>query len=185
MKVIKILRSEQEIIDRFLAIFGLGAVRAAQSRPVQPSYFLYGYNFIQGYIEAGYFKKEEVLLKLLEDSGLEADSGPLGHMFSEIKQTHELSAEIVSAARQWQGGDPEGRNNIVWSTTSYTSMMRQHFERSRNIIFPLAEQLIPPDDEYKIAEAFNRIVFDGAEAPPPEHYEKIIKDLELEAAEWN
>jgi hemerythrin-like domain-containing protein len=184
MKATKILRTEQEMIDRFLAAFGLGATSAAQNRPVKPGFFIYGSNFIKGYIERSYFKKEETLLKCMENNGVPVDHGPLAQMFKEIKQSRELSEDILSGARQWQTGDIDGRNNVIWATSTYTSMMRQHLDRSRNIIFQLAEQVISPDDEHWIAEEFNHIVFKDDEIQPVEHYEKIIKALEDDAQEW-
>lgn len=184
MKATKILRNEQELIDRFLAVFGQGAVNAAQNRPVQPGFFIYAGSFIKEFIEDGYFKKEDVLLKTLEENGMASDSGPLQHMFHEVTLSKEMSSEILAAARQWQAGDIDGRNSIVWASSSYTSMLRQHIDRCRTIIFPLAEQIVPPDDQYKIAEAFNHIVFEGSELHPLEHYEKIVATLEDEADDW-
>jgi len=178
------LRNEQEMIDRFLAALGLGATSAAQNKPVRPGFFIYGSNFIRGYIEGSYFKKEETLLKCLEESGVPSDHGPLAQMFKEIRQSRELSEDILSGARQWQAGDPDGRNNVIWATSSFTAVMRQHIDRSRSIIFQLAEQLISADDEHRIAEEFNHIVFNDDEIQPAEHYEKIIKALEDDADEW-
>ncbi len=138
MKATKILRDEQKMIDRFLAAFVLGTTYAAQNRPVKPGFFIYASNFIKGYIEASYFKKEETLLKSLAENGVASDHGPLAQMFNEIKQSQELSEDIISGARQWQSGDLDGRNNVIWATSTFTSLMRQHIDRSRTIIFQLA-----------------------------------------------
>jgi len=184
MKATKILRNEQELIDRFLAVFGLGAVKAAQNKPVQPGFFIFGCSFIKEFIEGGYFKKEQVLFNAMEESGLGTDSGPLQRMLEEITASQEISSELLAAARQWQEGDLDGRNGIIWATSSYTTMLRQHIERSRSIIFPLAEQVILPDEQYKIAEAYNHIVFEEGEIHPLEHYEKIVASLKDETDEW-
>lgn len=184
MKATKILRNDQELIDRFLAVFGLGAVSAAQNKPVQPGFFIYGSSFIKEFIEGNYFKKEEVLLKTLEENGLASDSGQLQRMLEDIANSKELSAELLAAARQWQAGDMDGRNGIVWAASSYTSVLKQHIDRSRSIIFPLAEQLIPPEEQYKIAESYNHIVFEEGENHPVEHYEKIVAALKDETDDW-
>lgn len=120
----------------------------------------------------------------MEESGLGSDSGPLQRMFEEITASQKMSSELLDAARQWQAGDIDGRNGIIWTTSSYTTLLRQHIERSRSIIFPLAEQVIPPDEQYKIAEAYNHIVFDASEIHPFEHYEKIVTALEEESDDW-
>ncbi len=184
MKATRILRNEQELIDRFLAVFGLGAINAAQNKPVQPGFFIYGCRFIAEFIEGIYFKKEQVLLNALEKSGLASDNSSLQHMLEDIENSHVMSEELLAAARQWQAGDIDGRNSIIWATSSYTSMLRQHIDRSRSIIFPLAEQLIPPEEQYKIAEAYNHIVFEESEVKPLEHYEKIVAALKDETDDW-
>lgn len=184
MKATKILQGEQVVIEKFLAAFALGTTSAAQNKPVKPGFFIYSTNFIQGFIEGSYFKKEEALLKSLEENGLTAEHGPLAAMFNEIKQSRGLGRDILSTARQWQEGDADGRNDLVWAASTYISVLRQHIDRARSMIFPLAEQLISLDDQYKIAEAFNHIVFEGTEVKPVEQYEKIIVELQNEADEW-
>ncbi|MEW6028662.1 MAG: hemerythrin domain-containing protein [Chloroflexota bacterium] len=184
MKATKILQGEQIIIEKFLAAFALGTTSAAQNRPVKSGFFIYAANFINGFIEGSYFKKEAALLKSLEENGLTAEHGPLAAMFNEIEQSRDLSRDILSAARQWQEGDADGRNDLIWAASTYTSVLRQHIDRARSMIFPLAEQLISIDDQYKIAEAFNHIVFEGSEVKPTEQYEKIIVELQNEADEW-
>lgn len=184
MRATNILRDEQKMIDRFLAAFVLGSTYAAQNRPVKPGFFIYASNFIKGYIQGSYFKKEEALLKSLAENGVASEYGPLALMLNEIKQSQELSEDIISGARQWQSGDLDGRNNVIWASSTFTSMMRQHIDRTRTIIFQLAEQVISPDDEHKIAEEFNHIVFADNGLQPVEHYEKIIKALEDDADEW-
>lgn len=184
MKATKILQSEQVIIEKFLAAFALGTTSAAQNKPVKPGFFIYSANFIHGFIEGSYFKKEEALLKSLEENGLTAEHGPLAAMFNEIKQSRDLGRDILSAARQWQEGDAEGRTELIWVASTYTSVLRQHIDRARSMIFPLAEQLISFDEQYKIAEAFNRIVLEGTEVKPVEQYERIIVELQNEADEW-
>jgi hemerythrin-like domain-containing protein len=184
MKATKILQNEQALIEKFLAAFALGATSAAQNRPVKPGFFIYAANFINGFIEGSYFKKEEALLKSLEENGLTSEHGPLAAMFNEIKHSHDLSRDMLSAARQWQEGDADGRTELVWTASTYTSVLRQHIDRARSMIFPLAEQLISVDEQYKIAEAFNHIVFEGIEVKPMEQYEKMIVELQNEADEW-
>ncbi len=184
MQATKILQGEQVLIEKFLAAFALGTTAAAQSRPVKPGFFIYAVNFINGFIEGSYFKKEEALLKSLEENGLTAEHGPLAAMFNEIKQSHDLSRDMLSAARQWQEGDADGRTDLVWTASTYTSLLRRHIDRARSMIFPLAEQLISMDDQYKIAEAFNHIVFEGTEVKPVEQYEKIVVELQNDADEW-
>ena len=85
MRIIKILRNDQDLVERFLDVFGSGLAAASQSRAARPGFFIFAGNFIDEYLEAIYFKKEEVLLKALEDYGFPPNSGPVGTMHEDIK----------------------------------------------------------------------------------------------------
>lgn len=167
------LRLEQELIERFLAAFSQNAVNLTRNKPVEPETFISACQFIRGYIEEGYYQNETLLLSALEECGLSTESGPLAHMLSEITQTSAISAEIQEAARQWQAGDENGRNSIAWAASGYISLLRQHLERSRAIIFPLANQLLDPGQLEKIEEAFTRAAQD---------FESLVAALESEAS---
>jgi hemerythrin-like domain-containing protein len=184
MRAIRILREEQELIDRFLAAFGMGTVGAAQNKPVRPSFFTYSTRFIREFIEENHFKKEEILLNSLQENGLESDSGPAKVMLDEQQKSREITRIMLEAAESWVSGEEAARADIIWAASSYSTLLRQHIQRARSIIFPLAEQLLPADDGYKISEAFNHVVFQENGADEPEKYTGIIKALEDEILEW-
>jgi hemerythrin-like domain-containing protein len=62
--------------------------------------------------------------------------------------------------------------------------MRQHLERLRNLIFPLLEQNISPEDEHKISEGLNTIAFENSLKGEADKYVKLIESLEDELREW-
>ncbi len=184
MRVTKILSTDQELVGRFLAVLGRGLVIASRSKSARPGFFLYASRFMREYLEPDYFRKEEVLLQALEDSGFPADSGPVGGMRSEHRKSAEISRILSEAAKAWQAGDEHGRAESVWATSEYTGLMHHHFERLKNLINPLLEQSITEDGERKIAEGLNRIQFADREGQSPELYAKIVKMLEEEVSDW-
>jgi hemerythrin-like domain-containing protein len=184
VRVTRILNDEQELVARFLAVLGRGLVVVGHSKSARPGFFLYSSNFIREYLEPNYFKKEEVLLKALEDAGFPPDEGPVGRMRTEQVKSREISQVLFDAAKAWQGGDEGGRAEVVWATSEYTALMRHHFERLKTLIHPLLEQTVTPEGEQRIAEALNRIEFSDHEAASPDKYVKIVKLLEEEVKDW-
>jgi hypothetical protein len=76
--IIKILRNDQEIVSRFLNVFGGGSVALGQNnRYATAGFFIYANTFSREYIENVFFKKEELLFKALAESGLPTTEGPL------------------------------------------------------------------------------------------------------------
>ncbi len=184
MRATKILSEDQEFVGRFLAVLGSGLVVASHSKVARPGFFIFASNFIQGYLEAEYLPKEDVLLKALEDCGFPGDSGPVGSMRAEHQRSRELSKTIGEAAKAWQAGDEGGRAEAVYSTSEYTGVMHRHFERLRNLINPLLDQWITPEGEVHIAEQLNLIEFADRDDQSPTSYKKIVQMLEEEVRDW-
>ncbi len=184
MRIIKILRADQDLIARFVAVLGRGLATAGQSKSARPGFFVFAGNFIHGYIEPIYFKKEVVLLTALEDCGFPADKGPVGTMHADHEKSREISKALFGAAKQWQSGDGSGRADVVWATSEYTGLMHRHFDLLKNLIHPLLEQTLSPEDEQKAAEQLNLVAFADPEEDSPGKYTRIVEMLEEEVGEW-
>jgi hemerythrin-like domain-containing protein len=182
MRITKNLRADQDNIKRFLAALGGGSV-ALSSKLARPSFFIYAHGFITEYIE-GFFKKEELLIRVLEEGGFPPDDGPIRLMRTDQKKSREAAQLMLEAARQWQAGDESARTEVSWATSEYTSTVRAHLDRLKNLIFPLLEQTITIEEEHKVSEGINNLVFEGALKEGPDKYLKMIEALEEELNDW-
>jgi hemerythrin-like domain-containing protein len=136
------------------------------------------------FIEEGFFRKEELLIKALDEGGFPADDGPIAAIRNDHKKSHDSSEVIFSAAKHWQAGDGIARSDVGWATSEYTSAVRLHLERLKNLIFPLLEQTISVDEEHKVSEEMNNIIFEGDLQEGTEKYIKLIQRLEEELGDW-
>lgn len=184
MRVTRSLRADQELILRFLDALGGGSAVLSHNRHARPGLFISAQIFIQEFIEAEFFKKEELLITALENSGFPLDEGPVGAMRAEQRKSHEAAEHMLKAARGWQAGDTQARAEVGWAASEYTSTLRQHLDRLKNLIFPLLEQNISPEDEQKIAEGLNTIAFESSLKGEGDKYVKLIKSLEDELSDW-
>ena len=184
MRISKNFRPDQENISRFIAALGSGSVILSTTKYARPNFFISAHVFIRDYIEGGFFKKEEVLIRTLEDGGFPTESGPIEAMHSDYKKSHDAAELMVNAAKQWQAGDEIARSEVGWATSQFTSAIRQHLERLKSLIFPLIEQTISIDDEHKLSEEVNKIVFEGGLKDGTEKYVKLIEALEDELSDW-
>lgn len=184
MRFTKHLRADQETINRFLAVFGGGSAVLGHSKLARPGFFVVAHDFIHEYIEQGFFEKEELLMRTLEDSGFSPDEGPIGSMRIEQKKSREAAKLLIDSAKEWQAGDEEARTTVIWAASEYSSILHHHLERLKNLIFPLLEQNVTSEDEHKIAEGLNQIVFENAMKAPPDKYVKLIESLEDEISDW-
>jgi len=184
MRIAKYLRADQETIKRFLAALGGGSVALGSSKLARPSFFIFAHSFITEYIEEGFFKKEEFLIKALEEGGFPADDGPVRLMRTDQKKSREAAQLMLEAAKEWEAGDESARPEVSWATSQYTTAIRTHLDRLKNLIFPLLEQTITIEDEHKVSEGINNIVFEGALKDGQDRYLKVIETLEDELSDW-
>jgi hemerythrin-like domain-containing protein len=184
MSVVKNLRSDQELIMRFLDAFGGGAAVLGSAKYAKPGFFLFAYTFMHEYVEENFFKKEAYLLQALEDEGFPKNEGPVGAMYAEQKKSREDSDFLFRAAKAWQAGDDEARADVGWAASEYSSALRKHMDRLKNLIFPLLDQNLTPENEHKIAEGFNNVNFEGTMKNSSEKYVELVENLEEELKSW-
>lgn len=184
MRLTKALRTDQETIIRFVSALGGGSIALSNSKLPRPEFFILAHTFIKEYIEEGFFKKEEALVKVLEEGGFPPDSGPIGSIRNDQKKSHDAAESMLNAAKQWQAGDEVARSETGWATSEFTSTIRHHLERLKSLILPLIEQTISVDEEHQVGDAINSMVFEGGLKNGAEKYIKLIEELEDRLSDW-
>jgi hemerythrin-like domain-containing protein len=184
MRITKYLRADQEVITHFLAVLGSGSVMLSTSKRARPVFFITAYGFIKEFIEEGFFRKEELLIKTLEEGGFPSDDGPIAALRGDQKRSHDAAESMLNSAKQWQAGDEISRSEMGWATGDYTATLRQHLDRLKNLIFPLIEQTISVEEEHRVSEEMDNIIFEGDLKEGTEKYIKLIEKLEEELGDW-
>jgi len=184
MRIARKLSDDQEMLNRFVAVLGGGMIELSSNRFASPGFFILAHSFIAEFIEAGFFKKEELLIEALENVGFPSDDGPVYFMRSEQKKSREAAELMIKATKAWQAGDDRARVDVGWAVSEFTSNFRQHLDRLKNLIFPLLEQNLAIEDEHKIAEGFNNIIFEAEIKNNPDKFDKLVEELEEELADW-
>ena len=184
MRITKYLRTDQETIIHFLDMLGIASSMLSGNKNARPGFFIFAYTFMHDYIQEGFFKKEELLFKALEDGGFPTDEGPVLAMRAEQAKCHESAEHMGNAARGWQGGDEEARGEVGWAASGYSLTFRQHLERLNNRIYPLLEQNMSDEDEHKISEGLNKIAFELSARGNEDQSSKLIESLQDELDNW-
>lgn len=184
MRIARKLSADQEIIQRFLTVLGGAMIELSSNKLARPEFFIQAHTFIKDYIEGGFFKKEELLIKTLEDVGFPPDDGPIGFMRSEQAKSQEAASHLVHAAEQWKAGDDSARVDVGWASSEFTSVTRQHLERLKTLIFPLLEQNMPIEEEHLLSERVEKLALNGELKSDPEKYSKMVVSLEEELSDW-
>lgn len=139
-----LLVADHETFDRVF-----DAVQRALEAPEPPSTQIVGdaLEYFSSYIEGCHAHKEEdFLFPLMEQRGL-PPGGPLAVMRDEHRQSDRALAAFRAAAERYIGGDQSALAGLRDAFGRYTGVLREHFWKETDILFPMAGRLFGPADD--------------------------------------
>lgn len=115
-------------------------------------------DFLKGFVDRCHHGKEEdVLFPELERRGVKRDGGPIGVMLME----HEVGRGHVRAMAEGldrlRRGEADAAAAIRESARAYRDLLRAHIQKENNVLFPMADRLVPDEVAAKIVEQFEEI----------------------------
>jgi hemerythrin-like domain-containing protein len=183
MEATDILMEEHRIIERVLSALETQARRLQAGSPVRPGFFLDATSFFRNFIDGCHHRKEEEsFFMAMMDAGLSNQTGPVAIMIAEHEQGREYTRAMEKAARALAGGQSSARDDLTRTTLEYVALLRQHIRRENNLLFKMAEQLIPPARQKELTEEFERIEREEIGAGIHEKYYRLAEAMEKEAS---
>jgi hemerythrin-like domain-containing protein len=182
MKATEILIAEHAVIGRVLDALD-EAVHNDQA--AGPEFFSAAADFASGFADGCHHRKEEnVLFKAMSASGAPVQGGPIGVMLSEHEQGRQLIRAMRSGAADWKNGLETGRAETLKAASQYVFLLRQHIAKENNILFPLADRLIPLNDQEQVTEDFEHVEHEETGEGVHEKYLALAESLEEQARAW-
>jgi hemerythrin-like domain-containing protein len=172
---------EHRVIERVLTALERAAGRLSRGEDVYLRFFIGTTVFIKNFADGYHHKKEEgVLYPALVENGLSEETGPIAMMLAEHEEERRLSQRMRQMTERLQAGDAHARDLVIQSGLEYVRLVRQHITKEDKVIFPMADQVIPVNQQDQIVEAFNRFKYveDGEELH--EKYYGMAERLVLE-----
>lgn len=181
MKATDILVEEHDVIQRVLTTLETAAQRMEQSHPLRPGFFVDAAEFIKGFADGCHHRKEEgVLFKAMVTHGLPGEGGPIGVMLAEHEQGRLYTRAMRAAAQKLEAGDESARRDVILNARGYAALLRQHIAKENGILFPMANQVIPPSEHDKVAEDFEHVEHEETGEGVHEKYLALAAALERE-----
>jgi hemerythrin-like domain-containing protein len=183
MGATEILVEEHSVIERVLMAMQRAAARVTEGTGVRPAFFINAALFIKNFADGCHHKKEEgVLFMAMNAAGVPNQGGPIGVMLNEHEQERLFTLEMRDAAERWKKGDQSARMAVAQNALGYVALLRQHIYKDNNILFPMADLVMPPKQQEKVAEDFERIEQEETGAGIHEKYLALAEVLEKESA---
>ena len=174
------LRAEHRVIERVLDV-----LERLANEPVQNS--LEDWKKTLGFFshfadQCHHLKEEQVLFRAMEEHGIPRDGGPIGVMLMEHEEGRSYVKSMKAALTLVETKNTAAADSLVSSAGAYLRLLREHIQKEDEILFRIADDVIPPDEQKAVLEAFNE--HEAREIGPGVHekYLRIVDELERKRA---
>jgi hemerythrin-like domain-containing protein len=135
-------------------------------------------DFFKGFVDRCHHGKEEdVLFPELERRGIKREGGPIGVMLMEHDAGRGHVRTISGELDRLRRGEAGALAAIRQSADAYRDLLRAHIHKENNILFPMADQLVPDDVAATLAEKFEEIERDRVGEGKHEAYHAMLHTL--------
>ena len=174
-KPTEILSNEHRIIERVLSAvekLAKGPVAALEPWKKALDFFRHFAD------ERHHFKEEKLLFPLMEEHGILIEGGPIGMMLVEHEEGRSYVKAMLAALSLVEAGNESAKESLVSSAQAYCRLLREHIEKEDEILFRMADEVIPADEQKKLLAGFAQHEGEQMAAGAHEKYLKIALALE-------
>lgn len=144
--VTQVMKDEHQLILRMIALVEQNAALMEAGKFRNWQFFLDAVDFIRNYADRFHHAKEEdVLFVALIKNGMPEKQSPIEAMHMEHEQGRALVRDIEEAAQKAFDGEPGQIPIIAKNANAYAELLRGHIDKEDNILYPLAERVLPED----------------------------------------
>ncbi|MGQ9500796.1 MAG: hemerythrin domain-containing protein, partial [Anaerolineae bacterium] len=123
---------------------------------------------------------EGVLFTAMEAHGMSTQAGPIAVMLAEHEQGRRYTRGLAEAAHRLADGDTTARAEVIHNARGYIELLRQHIFKEDNILFPMADQVIPRTEHDTVLEGFEHVEHEETGPGVHEKYLALAEALEEE-----
>lgn len=178
MKATEELKHEHEAVLIALRILDKVAAAIAAQDDQAPAHLEQLLDFFKGFVDRCHHGKEEdVLFPELERRGVPRDGGPIGVMLSEHEVGRGHVRAIAEGLTRAKSGDATAATTITEHVWAYQQMLQAHIQKENNVLFPMADRVVPGDVAAKLYEQFELIERDRMGEGKHEAYHHMLHQL--------
>lgn len=158
MKPIRILREEHDNI-----LIGLEALEACSQKlrdrqQVSPETLEGLIEFFRLYADKTHHGKEEDLLfPAMIEHGFSREVGPIHCMLSDHENNRALTREMIEAAKEYRSSGKDAGQRFAAAAERYVSVLREHIQKENLVLFVMAENAIPAEEEPELLAKFEEV----------------------------
>lgn len=172
------LVTEHRLIKRMLTLLERFAPLTVTGEFTNWQFYLDGVDFIRQYADRFHHAKEEdVLFEALVAGGMPRQNSPVAAMLMEHDQGRAYIRALETAAARALAGERDQEEAIAENARAYAALLRDHIAKEDEILYPLAERIIPAERRPGIVAGYQRAE-EAVAANFTEKYTQIVAAYE-------
>lgn len=178
--ITSVMVKEHQLILRMITLVEKNVTLMEQGRFRNWQFFIDAVDFIRNYADRFHHAKEEdVLFVELIKNGMPEKQSPIEAMHIEHDQGRAFVRALEEAAERARDGVAGQIPIIVENARGYIALLREHIDKEDNILYPLAERILPETVRDRMTQAYQRA---EQQAPTLEQkYRQMVEDYEQQA----
>ena len=179
--ITQVMSDEHQLILRMIALVEKNTALMENRQFRNWQFFLDAVDFIRNYADHFHHAKEEdVLFIALVKNGMPEKQSPIEAMLMEHDHGRAFVREMEAAAEKALAGELGQVPLIAENAKNYAELLRSHIDKEDNILYPLAERVLPETVRPDILQAYQQ-----AEIKTPgleEKYRQLVEKYEQQVA---
>ena len=125
-----------------------------------------------------HLKEEKVLFPAMEEHGIPRDGGPIGMMLMEHEEGRGYVRSMMGAIALVETKNEAAKEILIDKAKAYLRLLREHIQKEDEILFRIADDVIPPDEQKQLLRSFEEHEAKEMGTGVHEKYLKLVEELE-------
>jgi len=122
-------------------------------------------------------KEEDILFQAMVEAGFPRDGGPIAVMLVEHDQGRQHVAALHGLAGKAGNWTAEDRQRLADAAHGYANLLRQHIHKEDAILYPMAQQRLPPALMDRVSRDCERYEAEKTGSGEHERLHRLAEDL--------
>ena len=122
-------------------------------------------------------KEERHLFPSMHGKGMPLDAGPLAVMLHEHELGRGAVRAIAEALDRVKRGEAAAGPDLAAALLGYVELLRNHISKEDNVLFPMADRILPAEEQSGLAMAFEKVEEEEIGAGVHERYHELAHRL--------
>lgn len=171
-----VLMDEHRVIERVLVV-----VEKLTQAPIEASLGSWkkALDFIRHFADqCHHLKEEKLLFPAMEEHGIPREGGPIGIMLMEHEEGRGYVRAMMAAVSSIEAKKHTAKDDLLNNARAYLCLLKEHIKKEDDILFKIADDVIPADEQYELLRTFERHEAEEMGSGVHEKYLKIARELE-------